>query len=116
MLRLDGVSFHTVDTDKVPSGYSSVPVKVDDNGEFFDATMVAGSVGINCSGSGDELDGGLVELDTVSAETGWWMFESKDPELKVSNNPRRLPTKFLDSTRTKFKSRILHGGVAGKGE
>lgn len=116
LLRLDGVSFHTVDTDKVPSGYSSVPVKVDDNGDIFDATMVAGSVGINCSSSGDELDGGLVELDTVSAETGWWMFESKDPEPKVSNNPRRLPTKFLDSMRPKFKSRILHGGVAGKGE
>lgn len=55
--------------------------------------MVAGSVGINCSSSGDELDGGLVELDTVSAETGWWMFESGDSEAKVSNNaPWLIPT------------------------
>ncbi|CAF9922508.1 MAG: hypothetical protein ALECFALPRED_002108 [Alectoria fallacina] len=77
LLILDGVSYHRIESDEVPPGYSSVPVKVDDNGDEFDATMVAGSVGINCTSSGDELDGGLVELDTVSAETGWWMFEIK---------------------------------------
>ena len=79
-LELDGVTYHTVDSDDVPPGYSSVPVKVDDNGDVFDSTMVAGSVGINCTSSGDEMDGGLAELDTVSAETGWWMFESKNPD------------------------------------
>lgn len=77
-LELDGVAYHRIDSHDVPPGYSSVPVKVDDNGDVFDSTMVAGSVGINCTSSGDELDGGLVELDTVSAETGWWMFESKN--------------------------------------
>ena len=76
-MELDGVSYHRIESDEVPPGYSSVPVKVDDNGDVFDAMMVAGSVGINCTSSGDELDGGLVELDTVSAETGWWMFESR---------------------------------------
>ncbi|CAD6583574.1 MAG: hypothetical protein ASARMPREDX12_001306 [Alectoria sarmentosa] len=77
LLILDGVGYHRIESDEVPPGYSSVPVKVDDNGDEFDATMVAGSVGINCTSSGDELDEGLVELDTVRAETGWWMFESK---------------------------------------
>ena len=80
-LELDGVKYHTVESDEVPPGYSSVPVKVDDNGDLFDSTMVAGSVGINCTSSGDEMDGGLVDLDTVSAETGWWMFESKDANV-----------------------------------
>ena len=82
LLELDGVTYHRVESDEVPPGYSSVPVKVDDNGDVFDSTMVAGSVGINCTSSGDEMDGGLVELDTVRAETGWWMFESKDPDAQ----------------------------------
>lgn len=77
LLILDGVSYHRIDSDQVPPGYSCVPVKCNDNGDVFDSTMVAGSVGINCTSSGDELEGGLVGLDTVSAETGWWMFESK---------------------------------------
>ena len=76
-LRLDGVPYHRVDSEEVPSGYSSVPVTVDDNGDVFDAMMVAGSVGINCTSSGDELADGIVGLDTISAETGWWMFERK---------------------------------------
>ena len=78
LLKLDGVSYHRIDSDDVPPGYSSVPVKVNDNGAEFDAMMVAGSVGINCTSSGGELDEGSVELDTVSARTGWWMFEGQD--------------------------------------
>ena len=89
-LELDGVTYHTVDSHDVPPGYSSVPVKVDDNGDVFDSTMVAGSVGINCTSSGDEMDGGLVELDTVSAETGWWMFESKDADASTVAIHRKL--------------------------
>ncbi len=76
-LHLDGVAYHRIDSRRVPSGYSSVPVAVDDNGDLFDAMMVAGSVGINCTSSGDKLGDGIVGLDTVSAETGWWMFERK---------------------------------------
>ena len=76
-LRLDGVVYHRVDSEKVPAGYSSVPVTVDDNGDVFDAMMVAGSVGINCTSGGAELADGIAGLDTISAETGWWMFERK---------------------------------------
>ncbi len=76
-LRLNGVAYHRVNSQEVPPGYSSVPVTVDDNGEFFDAMMVAGSVGISCTSGGDELADGIVGLDTVNAETGWWMFERK---------------------------------------
>ena len=76
-LRLDGVTYHRVDSEEVPPGYSSVPVTVNDNGDLFDAMMVAGSVGINCTSGGDELVDDIVGLDTISAETGWWMFERK---------------------------------------
>ena len=74
------MTHYRIVSDEVPPGYSSVPVKVDDNGHFTDCTMVAGSVGISCTSSGDGLDGGPVGLDTVTTETGWWMFESKDPD------------------------------------
>ena len=80
VLELDGEIYHRVKSNEVPPGYSSVPVKVDDHGDVFDSTMVAGSVGMKCSSSGDEGVGGLVGLDTVSAETGWWIFESKDAD------------------------------------
>jgi len=39
--------------------------------------MVAGSVGVNCTSSENELAGGLVELDTISMESGWWILERK---------------------------------------
>ena len=77
LLHLDGVSYHRVESDEVPPGYSSVSVKVDDNSDEFDAMMVAGSVGINCTSSGSKIGEGEEDLDTVSAETGWWMFERK---------------------------------------
>ncbi|KAK8137430.1 hypothetical protein PG984_002923 [Apiospora sp. TS-2023a] len=47
-----GVRFPTVDIDEVPSGSSSMPVTVDDNGDKFKATMVAGSVAIQASPAG----------------------------------------------------------------
>ncbi len=97
LLKLDGVSYHRVESGDVPPGYSSVPIKVNDNGNEFDAMMVAGSVGINCTSSGDELEEGLVDLDTVSAETGWWMFESQDSNAEVSDEATYLPPNFHQS-------------------
>lgn len=83
-LNLDGVIYHQMDSHEVPLGFSSVrsvPVKVDDHGYEFDAMMVAGSVGIHCTSSGDELGKGLMGLDTIAAKTGWWMFEKKSQEV-----------------------------------
>ena len=96
-LRLHGVAYHRVDSEEVPAGYSSVPVTVDDNGDLFDAMMVAGSVGINCTSGGDELADGIVGLDTISAETGWWMFERKSQAVldeEKSEKERRLEKRW----------------------
>ncbi|KAL8939452.1 MAG: hypothetical protein Q9216_003340 [Gyalolechia sp. 2 TL-2023] len=82
LLRLDDTVYHWIDADDVPPGYGSVPVKVDDNGCKFDATMIAGSVGlrhINSEGSGPNLD-------TIKPESGWWMFERKSEEEKSMGN------------------------------
>lgn len=76
MLTLDDARYHSVDSQEVPNGYARVPVTVNDNGYEFPAVMVAGSVGIGCG----SREGGGMGLDTVQAESGWWMFERKSEE------------------------------------
>lgn len=73
-LKLDGMVYHSITSDNVPPGYASVPVKVNDNGTEFQATMIAGSVAtryISSEGSGPDFD-------TIQPESGWWMFEKKE--------------------------------------
>ena len=50
--ELDGILYHRVDTDKIPPGLVSVPVKVDDNGVLYATRMVAGLAGISATSSG----------------------------------------------------------------
>ncbi|KAL8999672.1 MAG: hypothetical protein Q9169_001489 [Polycauliona sp. 2 TL-2023] len=70
-LRLDDAAYHLIDTSSVPPGYTSVPVKLDDNGQVFEARMVAGSLAQNYTiGSSDEGSG----LNTIQPESGWYMF------------------------------------------
>ncbi|KAL8734228.1 MAG: hypothetical protein Q9166_001714 [cf. Caloplaca sp. 2 TL-2023] len=80
VLKLDGVAYHLIESDEVPPGYTSVPVKVDDNGYEFMATMVAGSVGTKYISS----KGPQAHCDTVQPESGWWMFQNtkEQPEAK----------------------------------
>ena len=78
-LSLDGVVYNAVKSGAVPSGWTKVPVKINDNGHKLEAVMIAGSVGINCSSSGTELADGTVGLDSMSPETGWWIFEKVPP-------------------------------------
>lgn len=69
---LDDVTYPTVDTDKVPAGFASVPVTVNDNGHEYKATMVAGSVGILATAStipGDS-DGSNGAHSIVRTSTG----------------------------------------------
>ncbi|KAL8675955.1 MAG: hypothetical protein Q9186_007473 [Xanthomendoza sp. 1 TL-2023] len=73
-LKLDGVVYPRIESDEVPPGYTSVPVKVDDNGFVFMAKMIAGSIGTMYSSS----KGGNSTLDTIQPESGWWMFQDKN--------------------------------------
>ena len=45
-VQFKNVKFPTVDFDRIPARSASVPVKVNDNGHEYSATLVAGSVGI----------------------------------------------------------------------
>jgi len=92
----DDIIYHRVDTNDVPAGYSSVPVKIDDNGDVFMSTMIAGSVGMRGSSSREEVavqprgygyvkddtlgtigKVGTTGIDTLQPEVGWFIFERK---------------------------------------
>ena len=101
-LLFDDVEYPYVDIDKIPLGFASVPVKVDDNGHKYDATMIAGSVGIaafnaNASLTSSSLlgrqdntqnvlspaTGGEAAssiCDTIQPLSGWWIFQNEGKE------------------------------------
>ncbi|KAM5351197.1 hypothetical protein ACJ41O_003920 [Fusarium nematophilum] len=91
-ITVDGVKFHPVSTEKIPGGFTSVPVKVNDHGLEFTTRMVAGSVGIRVSSSPPEssLDEGpsiesqalesREKLDSIQPVSGWWIYELKEGE------------------------------------
>jgi hypothetical protein len=53
LLDLEGLKYHCIDTDDIPNGFASVPVKVDDNGTEYHAKMLARAIGIQATSSGD---------------------------------------------------------------
>ncbi|TAQ87772.1 hypothetical protein B7494_g3927 [Chlorociboria aeruginascens] len=110
-LYLDGIPYHRVDSDQIPPGYSAVPATVNDSGDVYECLMVAGSVGIRVTTSGERLDeedpntppagrleimrqagAGVTGQDSVQPESGWWIFEKKElpeEELARLSNPHR---------------------------
>ena len=81
--ELDGMLFHRVDTDKIPSGFASVPVTVNDNGRVYSTKMLAGSVGIQGRSSGQMLD------ETTGHEGVFSMTE--DEHGKIVKRPYQAP-------------------------
>ncbi|RDW92300.1 hypothetical protein BP5796_01694 [Coleophoma crateriformis] len=84
VLSLDGVKYHRIDTTDIPQGYVSVPVKVVDRGNEYNTHMIAGSVAIDLTSSGDTVEAcngktGVVGLDTLQPVSGWWIFKIKEP-------------------------------------
>jgi hypothetical protein len=76
-LIIDGVAYHHVDMDRVPSSVADVPVKLWDNGETFDTVMMAGLVGTRLSSSPVAFDG---KPDTLSPVAGWWIVIEKSKD------------------------------------
>ena len=74
-LSLDGISYGSVNMDNIPSGFTKVPVQIDDNGEIVVAEMLAGSVGVSCTSSGKPSANGIVGLDTMQTHHGWFVYE-----------------------------------------
>ncbi len=110
--ELDGVLFHCIDVQLIPLGYASVPVKADEGPKGKHGTiMLAGSVGVRVTSSGDELEPSprlqhMGELesdseterkgkehreqqprtgpDTIQTESGCWIFEKKKTTMTRS--------------------------------
>jgi hypothetical protein len=77
--ELDGIFYHRVDTDDIPSGTASVLVRVDDNGRIYHTRMAARSAGILATSS--VADAGEIEgapLDCLQPAVGWWMIEVEE--------------------------------------
>jgi hypothetical protein len=116
--NLDGILYHKVNTDDIPDGHTAVPVTVDDNGHIYKTRMVAGSVGICVTSSGDMLDEGhghnnndsftygpngelvpfvmqpqpgqLSGLDSIQLVSGWWIYEASETEEGGNSENERL--------------------------
>ena len=52
----DHIKYHLIESEAIPAGHASVPVKVNDNGKEYDTTMVAGSVAIHAMPRGFMLN------------------------------------------------------------
>ena len=58
-------------------------MELDNDGTIIPSMMVAGSVGIRISSSGELLHNkDETGLDTVQAESGWWMYEKTTEKTK----------------------------------
>ncbi|KAJ7302795.1 hypothetical protein DFH08DRAFT_904692 [Mycena albidolilacea] len=76
-LVLDGTPYPHLDTALVPVGYTSVDVKLLDNGKPFDCAMVAGMVGMQVSSSGDTKLSPAGADDVVRPVSGWCIYVKK---------------------------------------
>lgn len=78
-LWLDRVGYHRISDEEVPTGFCTAPVTIKfTNGRSeIQATILAGSIGFECSSSGAEMADGNKGLDTVQPSSAWWMFEDR---------------------------------------
>ncbi|KAJ7443106.1 hypothetical protein FB451DRAFT_95138 [Mycena latifolia] len=76
-LVLDGAPFHRLNTNSVPPGYAEVDVALDDNGTKFACAMIAGSVGMRVTSSGDAALSADGRDDTVRPVAAWWIYTKK---------------------------------------
>ncbi|CAH0051122.1 unnamed protein product [Clonostachys solani] len=89
--RIGNSIFLPVETNDIPAGYASVPVKLDYSGTMYQTRLLAGSVGRRFTRSGwpvidlDPLgtkiqphNGDASGLDTIEPVIGWWMYETSE--------------------------------------
>ncbi|KLU86087.1 hypothetical protein MAPG_05106 [Magnaporthiopsis poae ATCC 64411] len=77
----EDLSFPHLDIDKITSGCASVPVTVTDDDDVYEATMMAGSVGIAASAGPHESQAPqgaeAAVLNTLQPVAGWWIFKNQ---------------------------------------
>ncbi|CAH0015665.1 unnamed protein product [Clonostachys rhizophaga] len=115
------ILYPTIDIDSVPAGYASVPISVNDDGDMYEATMVAGSVGTsatsstsdtgrttnargsqgpsNQSAEGQERES--IVRDTIQPVSGWW----------VCRNEAAEETEARETEKTRLRAEIERVGM-----
>ncbi|KAF4340165.1 hypothetical protein FBEOM_5862 [Fusarium beomiforme] len=98
---LGGLSYPSVETSDIPSGFVTVPVKVNDNGVVHDCEMLSGSVGIQAlpglegyipaeEDVGREIHGAARQPPEAKYDekktgikpvTGWMIYEYEEPRV-----------------------------------
>lgn len=81
--ELDGAKYHTVESTKIPKGYTSLPMHIQDNtkGRSYYGLIVAGSVGWQLTISKKLRDSGVcfhevtIHEDTLQPHSGWFLVE-----------------------------------------
>ncbi|KAK6992927.1 hypothetical protein R3P38DRAFT_2656597 [Favolaschia claudopus] len=97
-LVMDGTPYHRLSAHDVPPGFAEVPVKLQDGdvGKTYDCTMVAGSVGMQVSSSGDKNPSSSGTNDTMSTllSLGWWMFIDIKDQDKIEKRLQSLRYRY----------------------
>ena len=79
-LVLDDVAYPMIDADSIPPGCAEVDVELDDNGQKFDTTVVAGSIGSQiCVGRNSTRN-------TVRPLPAWWFLVTNTAEVTDSSS------------------------------
>ena len=65
-LVLDGVLYPKIDSQDIPIGFAEVDVELDDNGETFETTIIAGSIGSQICMSTNSV------RDAIRPLPAWW--------------------------------------------
>ncbi|OQV19521.1 hypothetical protein BV898_06508 [Hypsibius exemplaris] len=76
--QLDGVKFHRLDADDIPSAYAQVDVKLNDNGQKINTMMVAGMMGYRVSDSEKTANGHDGKNDSLQPVAGWWICDKAE--------------------------------------
>ncbi|KFG79844.1 hypothetical protein MANI_026956 [Metarhizium anisopliae] len=118
----NGAWHAVIDSENIPAGFCSVPVKVDDNGREFNCTMIAGSVGIQvrsfypyiarerrATSSWD------AKMHAIQPLSGWWICENESAkeaeapqtEIKATRDELITVDKACDA---KLQRSAIHKG------
>ena len=77
---LDGVGYPEVDIDDIPPAYVTVDIALDNDGDKYEAMILAGLAVRRISSSGDTSLSASGANDTVSPGTSWWLFNKVSKE------------------------------------
>ncbi|KAI0864049.1 hypothetical protein F4860DRAFT_28727 [Xylaria cubensis] len=114
-LCMDDVYYGYINSDKIPPGYTTLPVKIIDHGTEIEAEMISGSVGINCTSSGRKSAGqdGIVGIDTMQPHSAWFIYEKGSKDDRAQDT-RAIPAETIAKIDLLLKELNNPGSESGR--